>query len=116
MKQAVEKFQVILTNMKLKAKTFMKKMQDIVNNPKSDRVKYGQVSKLVLSQVPHQNNLEVIVNKDIIKKVIPILKQIYIDSSTRDLFYLVVANPNAQITYTADFIEFLEKVTEDKKP
>lgn len=111
----LERARVFIVNMKLKAKTFVKKVQVIVNSDASNKKKSNQLDRLFMHQISPKTGLDVIENRDDLKKIIPVLKKIYIDPSTREAFSLVVNNINAQITNTADFIDFLEKVSEEKK-
>ncbi len=122
-------FQSILNNMMLKTKTFLKKVKEIVDDSKDNRVKYRLLNRLFDRQfptppsVPVKDGVPVVQpvvvsefekNREALRDIVPVLKRIYIDSATREIFPTVMGNSEATMMITADFIEFLEKVTKDK--
>ncbi len=124
--EAVEVCQAVLTNMKMSAKMFMGRVKTIIALSKNDKKATKGLVKFVIKQiqpdvsnspiapvVPIQTKSELEINKEEIRNMIPLLKRIYIDEATRDLFP-VVMKEGATIIMTPDFIEFLEKVSSEK--
>ncbi len=100
---------------------FVARINMILNRSKTDKKKEKLMTKFFIEQIhpktdayvpPVQSVSELETNREAIRNMVPLLKRIYIDEATRDLFP-VVMKEGATIIMTPDFIEFLEKVSSE---